>query len=111
MRVLARKPEDRFPTIGELANALRQWLETGDARPSRASNHPGGMDFGAVSDPEPAMQIPAGYPEPLPEPVAPRKRASITLSPEIRMAMVSVAVWGSIILAVVILIRILFAGL
>jgi serine/threonine protein kinase len=92
LRALSRNVEDRFPTIGDLASALRRWLEVGDDDPKpTASPRPDRRD-----DPIPPA-----------EPARPRRRARLRLPMPVRIALVTMSIWALIILAVVVLIRLL----
>ncbi|WP_169977872.1 serine/threonine-protein kinase [Tautonia rosea] len=106
LRALSRKPEDRFPTIGEFAMALRSWLDSGDDPPkatepnrwfsaSSSSRH---APVTAFQDPEPRDP-----PAPLPKPEPSRRRTLPTLSPALWTALVTLGIWGLIILGVVLI--------
>lgn len=105
LRALSRNPKDRFPTIGEFALALRSWLDSGDDAPlatesNRVSSSSSASRLAPVS-PEPE---PRDLPPLVRTPEAPRRRTLPNLSPELRMALVTLAIWGLIILGVVVLI-------
>ncbi|MEW4568568.1 protein kinase [Tautonia sp. JC769] len=107
VRALSRNPDDRFPTIGEFALALRSWLDSGDdatrtAGPPLASSTPGAPpSFTSTAPGQGPDSDDLPPPPPAPEPA--RRRALPNLSPELRTAFVTLAIWGLIILGVVIL--------
>ncbi|RUL87228.1 serine/threonine-protein kinase [Tautonia sociabilis] len=112
LRALSRRPEDRYSTIGDFASALSRWLESGDAPPAEAEPPAGdSAPQPGRASPAPAPPSPPGGSSGLSEPSQVRRKSAPRLSTPVRMAMISMAVWGIITIAVILLIRLLMPDL
>ena len=98
LRCLARSPDDRYPSCGAFAAALTDWLDTVESPPSRPGPTPNPPPI-PDADPWPSVIGPA------PRPPRRRRGLGVRVPTSVRIALVTLAVWGAMIAAVVVLIR------